>query len=84
MSRAVRSWRFSGQFFKDTIELGERLESDRKCDFAGAKIEIFQKLARVFEPTPGDVVDKLYARDVLELFAQVSGVDPDGLRYFAE
>lgn len=83
MSRAVRSWRFSRKLFEDSIELGERLESGRKCDFAYAKIDIFQKLPRFFEPGAGNVIDELNAGDLFELFAQVSGIDPDRVCHYA-
>lgn len=78
MNHAVRSWRFSGQFFENTVELGERLESSRKGDLAGAQIDFFQELARFLESGSGNVIDKLYAGHLFELLAQVGGVNSDG------
>ena len=64
--------RFPGELLENTIELRERLEPDCECDFADAKIDIAQKLARLFEASACDVFDKIYAGDLLELFAEMS------------
>src|ERR1700719_3703244 len=78
MRRAILGRRFSGQDLEDAVELRKRLKTDRECDFANPKIDIFQKLARLFEPGARDVVDKLDAGDLFEFFTQVGGVDSYG------
>ena len=60
------------------------MESDSKCYFAHAKIAIFQKSACFLEPAARNVIDKLYAGHLFELFAQMRRIDPDRLRYFAQ
>ena len=60
------------------------MKSNSKCDFAHPKIDIFQKFPRFVEPGAGNVIDKLYARHLFELFAQMSRIDPDRLRDFAK
>jgi len=78
----IIGWRFSGKLFEDAIELGERLKSDGERSFAHAKIEIVQKLARVFEAISRDVIDKLNAGHLFELLAQVSRINSDRVRDF--
>jgi len=80
----IIGWRFSGELFEDAIELGERLKSDRERRFAHAKIEIFQKLTRVFEAISRDVIDKLTAGHVFKLLAQVSWINSDRVRDFRQ
>ena len=84
MNHAVRSWRFSGQFFENTVELGERLESSRKGDLAGAQIDFFQELARFLESGSGNVIDKLYAGHLFELLAQMIPADVDRLCHLGQ
>ena len=71
MSCAIGTRRFSRKFFENTVELGERLESDGEGDFTDAKIGVPQKIARFFEPSARDIVDKIYAGDLLEILAQM-------------
>jgi hypothetical protein len=76
--------RSSGKLFEYAIELRKRLKAGRERDFAYAKIDIFQKLARVFESSPCNVVDKLDAGHLLELLTEMGGVDPYDLGQFRE
>ena len=71
MSCAMRARRFFRQPFEDTVELRKRLKPDRECDFTDAQIGIQQQIARFIESGAGHVVDKIYAGDLLELFAQM-------------
>jgi len=59
--------------------LGKGLEADRERDFADAKIDIVQKIARLLDPCVRDVIDKVYSSYFFEFFAQVIGTDVDGL-----
>ena len=58
------------------------MKSDGERSFAHAKIEIVQKLARVFEAISRDVIDKLNAGHLFELLAQVSRINSDRVRDF--
>lgn len=80
----ICSRRFSGKFFENAIELRERLEPDSKCDFTDAKIDIFQELACFLKPAARNVINKLCAGHLFELFAQVRRIDPDRLGHFAQ
>jgi len=84
MSGPILDRRFSRQLLEDAIELRERLKANRKGDFADPETDIFQKLFRSLETSPCDVIDKLYAGDLFELFAQVSRIDPGGGCHFSE
>ena len=76
------SWRFSRELFKDAIELGQRLEADGERNFADPKIWVLQQIARFTDAYSCDVMDKIYAGNFFELFAQVIGADVDGLADF--
>ena len=80
---AICAWRFSGELFENAIELGKRLEPDGKCDFAYPKIDIFQKFPRFFESSAGNIIDKLCAGHLFELFTQVRRIDPHRLCYLS-
>ena len=84
LCRAILRWRFARPLFEDAVELRQRLEADRERDFAYAKINIEQKNVRLFDALAGDVIDKVYARYLFELFAQVIGADVDELRNFRQ
>lgn len=83
-ARAVLSWRFARQFFEDPIELRERLKTDCERDFADAQIRIPQQITRILESDAGDVIDKIYARHLLERFTEMIRADIDCFRHLAE
>lgn len=84
MSCAVGTRRFFRKPFEDTIELRERLEPHSERDFADAQIRIQQQIARFVESGACHVIDKIYAGDLPELFAQMIRVDIDRFRHFGE
>ena len=77
--RAIFGRRLAGEFLEHTIELRQRLKSDRERDFADAKIKVVQKCARFYKSPTRDVVDKIDARYFLELFAQMGRAHPQHL-----
>jgi hypothetical protein len=81
---AICSGRFPGELFKNAIELGEGLKSDLERDLADPKIAICQKFARLVEPGVRNVIDKIYAGHVLELFAQMGPTDVDRFRQLGQ
>jgi hypothetical protein len=62
-------WRFPVQSFENAIELRKRLKSRGECDFADAQIALVKQLARSLEPDTRNILDKIYARYLLEIFA---------------
>jgi hypothetical protein len=60
------------------------LESDSECDFTDARIRIPQQIARFLKSDVGDVINKIYARDLLELLAEMISADIDRFRHLAE
>lgn len=69
--------RFARQVFENTIELRKRLKSDRERDLTDAQLRIAQKVTGFFESGSCDVIDKVYAGDLLESFAQMICADAD-------
>jgi hypothetical protein len=84
MERAILLRRFPGKFFKYSIELRERLKTDRKCDFTHSKIDIFQEFLSSLETNPRDVIDELYSGYLFEFFAEMRRIDANCFRDFVE
>jgi hypothetical protein len=81
---AICTRRFSGELFENAIELGKRLEPGLERDLADPKIDILQKLARLFEACMSNIIDKIYAGDLLELLAEMILADVDCFPHLAE
>jgi hypothetical protein len=81
---AIRTGRFSRQLFENAIKLRERLKPDRESDLTNAQTRILQKIARFVESGARHVIDKIYAGDLLELFAQMIAADVHRFRYFLQ
>jgi hypothetical protein len=60
------------------------LKSNSERDFADPQIPISQEITRVFEPNTRYILDKIYARYLLKLFAQVIRADVDSFRHFGQ
>jgi hypothetical protein len=60
------------------------LKPNRERDLADPKIAILQEAARFFEASARNILDKIYAGNLLELFAQMICADIDRFRYLAE
>lgn len=84
LHRAILTRRFAGQDLEDAVKLRKRLKSDRECDFANPKIDIFQKFARLFESGARDIVDILDTGDLFEFLAQMGRVDAYGAGYSSQ
>jgi hypothetical protein len=69
--------RSASEFFKNPIELREWLKSNSERDFTDAQAWISQEITRVLEPSVRDVVDKIYARYLFEILAQITRVHVD-------
>jgi hypothetical protein len=82
--RAKLTGRLPNQSLKNAIELRQGLESHPERDFTDPEIRIEQKVAGSFDPGRSDIVDKFYAGDLFECFAQVVSADVDRLRDFAQ
>ena len=80
----IRSGRFPGEPSKNAIELREGLEPYLKGDLADPKLAICQKFPRLVEPGTRNVIDKIYARHLLELFAQMRRIDVDRSRQLGQ
>ena len=74
--------RFPEESFENAIELRKRLKSRSERDFTDAQIAVSQKITRIFEPSARDVLDKIYAGYLLEIFAQMIRVNVDRFRDF--
>ena len=84
MNRAIGTRRFSRQFFENAIELGERLKSHSERDFTDAQIWVSQEVTGSFEPSARDILDKICAGDLLEVFTQMIRVHADRFRDFGQ
>jgi hypothetical protein len=84
MSCAMRAGGFSGQLFENAIELRERLEPGGEGDFTDSPIGILKKVTRFFESGACNIIDKIYAGDLLEFFAQMIGANVDSFRHLAK
>jgi hypothetical protein len=60
------------------------LEPNLERDLADSKIELMQKAARLFEAGACDVFDKIYARDLLELLAEMIPANVGRFRYLTK
>ena len=69
--------RFSRKLFENTIELRERLKSCREGGFTNAQFGVPQEVTGSFEANAGDIIDKIYTGDLLEVFAQIVRVRVD-------
>ena len=67
----------SRESLEHAIELRERLKSRRERDFTDAQIGVVQKITRFFKPSARDVLDEIYAGYLLEIFAEMIGVNVD-------
>src|SRR6184192_2382481 len=76
--------RLAREFFENTIELRQRLKPDGERDLADTQIRIQQEITGFFESDACDVIDKIYAGDLLELFAQMIRADIDRFRYLRQ
>src|SRR5262249_7241004 len=72
---SIFSWRFTRELPEHAIELRKRLKSDRERDFADAKIDILQELARMFEPPLRHIIDELGPGYLFELFAEMRRIN---------
>ena len=68
------------EFFKDAIELRQRLKADCERDLANPKLSILQEISRFIDADAGDVIDKVRTGHLLEFLAQVIGAHVDRLR----
>jgi len=84
MRISILSWRFAREFPEHAIKLRKRLKSDRERDFADAKIDILQELARVFEPPLRHVIDELGPGYLFELFAEMRRINAGRIRHSYE
>ena len=75
--RTALRGRFARKAFEHAIELGERLKSRRERDFADAHMTVLQEVTGSFEPSARDILDKIYARYLLEILAQMIRVHVD-------
>jgi hypothetical protein len=76
--------RSASEFFKNAIELRERLKSNSERDFADAQIWFSQEIARGVEPGARDILDKIYASYLFEIFTQMIRVHVDRFRDFLQ
>ena len=76
--------RSTSEFFKNPIELRQRLKADSERDFADSQMLILQEFARFLGPRLSDVMNKVYTGHLFELFAQMIGADIYCFRYFGK
>ena len=69
--------RVARESLEHAIELRERLKSRSEGDFTDAQAWISQEFTRVLKTSVRDVVDKLYAGYLFEIFAQIIRVHID-------
>jgi len=60
------------------------MKSDGESNFVDRQIRIAQEITGFLESCPCDVFDKIYAGDLLKLFAEVICIDLDRLRHPSE
>ena len=60
------------------------MKPDRECDLTDTQTPILQEVARFFESRAGDVIDKIHAGDLLELFAQMIRTAIDRACHFGQ
>jgi len=82
--RTALRGRFARKAFEHAIELGERLKSRRERDFADAHMTVLQEVTGSFEPSARDILDKIYAGHLLEVFTQMIRVHADRFRDFGQ
>jgi hypothetical protein len=81
---AVFGWRLPRKAFEHAIELRERLKSCREGDFTNAQILILQEGTGSFEASACDILDKINAGYLFEIFTQMVRVHFDHLRHFGQ
>jgi hypothetical protein len=82
--RTILRRRFARKSFKNAVELRERLKSSGERDFTDAQIAISQQITRGVEPSARDILDKINAGYLLEIFAQMIRVHVDRFRDFLQ
>jgi hypothetical protein len=84
ISCAIVGWRFARQFFENAIELGKRLKTARERDLADWTINLAQLFLHFFEAIARNVINKFYASDLFEFFAQVGAINSNHIRHLGQ
>jgi len=83
-ARTVFCRRFARKLFENAIELRQGLKTGSERDFTDAQIWVSQEGTGSFEPSARDILDKIYAGHLLEVFAQMIRVHADRFRDFLQ
>lgn len=67
----------SENLFKDSIEMGQRLETNFKGNFTDPQIGVQQQILGLLYPDPGKIVGKVDSRHLFEHLAEVEGASID-------
>ena len=83
-SGSILSGGLAEDFFEDAVEMGQRLKTDLKGDFADAQVGVEQEVFRLLDPHPGQVVRIVDPGGPLEEFAEIKSAGVHGLGHLPQ